>query len=591
MAWAKKTLYERIVDRWTELDDDYKKVNRNRDIITRYFRSDELIEIDEKGNLLGTEIYNAAGPWYARMMATGFQGSLVSKNISWIRYQMAEFELKDIDALDVWVQDIKNFMTDVYNRSNFYDVQPQFTLDGLTTGSPVMFAEEDILEKKTMWLPAHYKTVRLYYDKFNQAEGVIVKDEHWTAKKIFDTFIVDDDENGTKRKEKLPLAVNQALTSGQLNDEFTVYRAVFKTTDPIFDGWEEKPRDRQWISVYFLELDQAEAQTAGKGDKRNKPLNENMGFFTKPFVTWNFDKKPWEVSSRTPAFYAVWDCLGLQQVYKSFIDNIQVKNRPPVIALNTMKNRLSLGAEGEMFVDQEDYDAPPKPLDLVGDVALTKELSDLYDDALKRWFYIDRFAMFSDLTRTNKQPVTATQIWQMAGEKATLLSPAIETHSSYLVDSDAKMISVEWAAGRGPFKRKTLSEVTDIVVANTDGTARSIGVMPIFIGALAQAQKRTQALEPILATMEAAVPLFNLFPELKLAIREYDNLKDISEALDYPQKLIKPKEEYEEELARANEAAAQQQQLENSIEMAKASKDVSGAVDENSILATVGAAV
>ncbi len=439
MDWKKKTLYERIVDRWEELGIKYGRINKNRDIITNYFRSDEVLEVDDAGNLLGADTYNAAGPWYARMMATGFQGSLVSKNISWIRYQMDQFELQNIDALDVWTQDIKNFMTDAYNRSNFYDVQPQFTLDGLTTGSPVMFAEEDILEQKTMWIPVHYKKVRLYYDKFNQAEGVIIKDTEWTAKKIFDTFIVNDDAEGSKRKAKLPLSVNRSLESGQLDETFTVYQAVFKTDDPVFDGWQEKPvGDWEWLSVYFLELNQAEA-ISSSGDKRNKPLNENMGFFTQPFVTWNFDKKPWEVSSRTPAFYAVWDCIGLQQVYKSFLDNMQLKNRPPRIALNSMKNRLSLGAEGEMFVDEEEYSNPPKALDLVGDVALTKDTADLYDEALKRWFYIDRFAMFSDLARSKKQPVSASQIWQMAGEKSTLLSPAIETHSRYRVGRDAKM--------------------------------------------------------------------------------------------------------------------------------------------------------
>ncbi len=62
------------------------------------------------------------------------------------------------------------------------------------------------------------------------------------------------------------------------------------------------------------------------------------------------------------------------------------------------------------------YENPPKALDLIGDVALNKDTADLYDEALKRWFYIDRFAMFSDLARSKKQPVSASQIWQMAGE-------------------------------------------------------------------------------------------------------------------------------------------------------------------------------
>ena len=121
-TWANKTLYDRITDRWREKDIDYAKVNRNRDLMATYFRSDELIETNDKGDLLGQAIYNGSGSWYSRMMATGFQGALVSKNIPWIRYQMEQYKLKGIDELDIWNQDIKDHMQDAYQKSNFYDV-------------------------------------------------------------------------------------------------------------------------------------------------------------------------------------------------------------------------------------------------------------------------------------------------------------------------------------------------------------------------------------------------------------------------------------------------------------------------------------
>ena len=364
MSWQNKTLYDRIVDRWKEQDNDYAKMNYNRAAITALFRSDELIEVSDKGELLGQNIYNGAGPWYSRMMATGFQGSLVSKNIAWIRYQMSQYGLKGVDELDIWLQDIKDYMTDVYNRSNFYDVQPQFTHDGITTGSPLMFAEENILTGKTMWMPQHYTKVRLFYDKYNEVEGVIVKDRNWTAKHIFDTFVGEDDEKGTKRRKKLSMEVNRALDAGKLQEEFTIYRATFKVTDPIWDGKDQnafkKPQgDWSWLSVYMLELSTSDV------DKRNTPLNENMGDFSQPFAYWNFDKKPWEVSSRTPAFYAIWDCMGLQQIHKNYLEDIQYANRPAIYALKSMENRLKLSPEGEMFVSDDEYERPPKPIDRV----------------------------------------------------------------------------------------------------------------------------------------------------------------------------------------------------------------------------------
>ncbi len=589
--WKARTLYDRIVDTWKADDDKYSRRNTNLETIIRCYRPDETPTTGEEQTtrhrdmeFLGQDIFNGGGPWYSRMMATGFQGSLVSKNISWLKYQMEQFELKGVDELDIWLQEIKEYMADAYTRSNFYDVQPQFTLDGLTIGSPVMFGEEDMTTGRTMWMPQYYRNVRMFYDKFNNPEGVIVKDKRWTAKQIFDAFI-GGSLSDEKRKDRLTLAVNRSLDSGNLGDEYTVFRAVFKVSHPIWDGetpeaW-QKPANFPWLSVYMLETQDSEKE------KREMPLNDNVGYFSRPFVVWDFEKKPWEVSSRTPAWYAVWDCMGLNQVHKQFLENGQLKNRPPRYALTSMKNRLRLSPEGEMYVSDQEYDRPPKALDMIGDVQLSQEIIEIYDDALKRWFFIDRFAMFSSLAQAKNQPVSASQIWQMAGEKSTLLSPAIETHSKYLESVDARMVDLQAQAGRGPFSPDRMADITDIVLSNVQQPEllRAIGVQPVFVGPLAQAQKVSQALQPIQDTMAAVAPLIDIFPEIRHMYRPYDIADDMGEALDFPQKNIIPKEEWEEIVKAEREAAAQQQAQLMAIETAKALPSVSGAVDETSVLA------
>jgi len=600
VAWKEKTLYDRILDRWMEVEDKYSTLNTNREQIIRIFRSDEKPESGENRStgsentdmdLLGQEIYNGSGPWYSKSMATGFQGSLVSKNIAWIRYQMGQFSLRDVDELDVWLQDIKDHMTEAYQKSNFYDVQPQFTLDGITTGSPVMFAEEQTSTGRTMWIPQYYRNVRLYYDKFNEVNGLIVRDKKWTAKQIHDKFI-GDDPDGSKAEKMLTMAVNNALKAGKLNQEFTVFRAVFKVDHQIWNGTGDnafkKPQgDWTWLSVYFLELADLDAA------KKNTPLNKNMGFFSQPFVNWDFDKKPWESASRTPAWYAIWDCMGLQQVHKNFLENAQLQNRAPFIAMDTMKGNIHLSPEGEMYVDKANYDRPPKSLDMVGNLNIPAEIIDVYDDALRRWFFIDKFEMFNLLSRNNKQPVTATQIFQMAGEKATLLSPAIETHSKYLSVADARMVDIEVRAGRGPFAPDTMENITDIIRGNSDEQVTSISIQPTFIGPLAQAQKLTQALEPITTGIGVLRDsgLLEMNPDLVHGIRTKGTMDKMLEAVDFPASEIVPEEEFNETVAALNEQRAQQLQQENAIEMMKASKNLQGPVDDTSVMSQVQEAV
>lgn len=581
-AWSDKKLYDRIYDRWVEKDNDYARVNRNRKTITRYFRSDEVVETDEKGNLVGRNIYNGSGSWYSRQMATGFQGSMTSKNTDWISYAMEELKLRGLDKLDIWTQDIKEYMSTVYLKSNFYNIQPQFTHDGITTGSPVIFGEENILEEKTMWMPMHFSKTRVYYDKWNVEEGVIIKDDTWTAKQIVDTFAKG--LSAEARRAKLPIAIVTSYDQGDMEQTYTVYKATFKSTDAIWEGNFKKPQGTfKWYTVYFPELIEAE------GKKKDTPVNDDIGDFSQPFAVWNFDKKPWEASSRTPAWYAIWDCMSLQQIDKNLHENMQLKNRPPIYAPDSMKDKLKLSPEGQMFVSQDEYDSPPKAVDLVGDITLNMNFVDIKVEALKRWFWIDKFQMFTDLAAANKAPVAAIHIWQLAGEKATLLSPAIETHSSYLETTDNRMMDIEIQAGRGPFDKRTIENITDVIMSNLDKSVSKVSVKPVFIGPLAKAQKVSQTLQPIQTTLDALSPLIGLFPQLANKYREYELADKIENALDFPQDVVVPKDEYDEINAAQAEAAAQQQNFENSVEMAKASKSVSGPVDETSVLANAGA--
>lgn len=583
--WDEKKLLDRINDRLSELEQKYYSFQDSRDTITELFRPDLGIDTEDgkDGTFFGSDIYEGTAPWAARVAATGFQGNLVSQSIDWFMYLMSASELRGIDQLDTWCQDVKDHMTAVYRKSNFYETQPQFTLNGLTIGSPVMFGEEEILEGRIMWLPQHYKHVFMSYDKYNRPNGIIIKDDTWTAKQIYDTFINQQqtpEARKAERKKKLSTILNNSLESGRLSDTFTIIRAVFKVDDQIWGngGFEKPDGDYSWISVYFEDSNEKDKDT---------PLKSG-GYYSKPFANWDYDKKPWESCSRTPAFDAVYDVQSHQQIHKNFIENVQLKNRPPRYALAALENRLQLSAEGITFVDNTEYDRPPKALDLIGDVQINKELSDIFSEAIKRHFHLDLFQLFTSVAMGRKQPLTATQIWQMAGEKATLLSPAVETHSKYLKAIDDRCVDIESRAGRGPFAPDIMGNVMDIVFSNSKEPVRSIGLTPEFVGPLARAQRMQQALDTIQMGLSAAAPLFQLYPDLRVALKEYDVLDDVLKATGFPLKDLKTKEDYEAMLDAINQQRAQQAQTENAIEMAKASKSLQGPVDPSSILAGVG---
>lgn len=580
--WDDKKLFDRILDRLTQREKGYVKFNKARDSIIDYFRPDLGADLDPDGDgaFFGENIYEGTAPWAVGVMASGFQGGLVSSDSDWLLHQMQQTELRDNDELDIWLQDVKVHISDVYNRSNFYkSVLPLFVRDGVSIGSPLMFIDEDVLNKKIVFLPQHYTTVFIFYNKMNEPEGVIVKDETWTTKQIFDMFGPSEVEAKEKFSNKLFNDVN----SGRHHTQHTIIRAVFKTNDPIWNVEGFKKPGKAWTSVYF------EVKT--EEERKNIPLRTES-YFSQPFVVWDIDKKPWESASRTPAFDAIFDVIGHMEAHKQQKENWQLKNRPPRAVLPDHRNIIDFGPEGLNYIEKADWNQRPEMIDMIGDIRISKEELEASAERIKRWFHTDQFLKFTDLTRTLKQQPTATQIIKIAAELAVQTSPAIPTFTGgALTMIDSRVIDIEARAGRGPFAPDVMANIQDIVLNNVNEPIEAISIVPVFVGPLARAQKVKQELDPILNGLGASEILFERFPDLPNAIREYGTLEDVLKATNYPLKNLKSEEEYDEIIKAINADRRQKEQQALALEMVKVAPNVSGPVDENSILANaVGAA-
>ena len=193
-------------------------------------------------------------------------------------------------------------------------------------------------------------------------------------------------------------------------------------------------------------------------------------------------------------------------------DMVQLQTYRPVWMNEEVKGRVDLGPKGEMYVSPAEFKTPPVPLDIAGDPGFTRELMEDLKDSVKRHFHLDLFNLFTQVARDKAQPLTATQIWQMAGEKSTLLSPAVESHSKYLTDVDNRMVEIEMRAKRGPFDDDTMANVMDAVMSHAPNGPIRPGLKPKFNGPLARAQRIQQAVDPIMSGLQAMMPVFAEFP-------------------------------------------------------------------------------
>ncbi len=300
---------------------------------------------------------------------------------------------------------------------------------------------------------------------------------------------------------------------------------------------------------------------------------------------WDYDKKPWESASRTPAFEAIYDVISQQQLKKAKLENVQLINDPPRKILSDHRNTIDFGPQGLNYIDKADWNFSPEMIDVVGDVRLTVEELEKNAESIKRWFHTNKFLKFNDLTSTLRQQPTATQILRMAAEIAVQLNPAIGTYTGgFLRSVDERVTGIEARAGRGPFAPDIMANIEDIVMSNSRKEPEAISIVPVFTGPLAREQKTQQELDPIMTGLAALTPLFAEYPDLKYALRAYGTAEDILKAVNFPLKNFVPEEEWNQIVADLNAARAALQEQQQALEMAKVSKDISGPVDETSIL-------
>ena len=375
--WDDTKLFDRQMQLLAQRKGAYVKFNKARESIINLMRSDLGSDTtpDGDGSFFGEDIYDGVGDWAIGVMQRGFQAGLASADTDWVDHDMSDDKLAELDPISLWLQDIKKHTTNVYKTSNFYQTLPNMTKDGLSIGSPLEFIEEsNVVTGEIVFLPQFFKNVYIFYGRDNKPEGVIIEDDRWTVKQITDKFAPTTE----MQKVKLSKSINNQIETGALYKEHTIFRAVFKSDNSVWDNLDgfEKP-DGEWISTYF------EQKT--DEDRKNTPLLTEK-YFTRPFVVLDIDKKPWESVSRTPAFSAIHDVLAQQEMGLDQATNRKLKNKPPRAVLDDHRNIVDFEPEGINPIPKEDWNNLPKAIDVVGDIRLSREEMELGAEKVKRCF-------------------------------------------------------------------------------------------------------------------------------------------------------------------------------------------------------------
>ena len=581
-SYEEKGIVDRIIDRQTDMEHIRQPWEEDCDNIMEMFRPDMVkfknVPKQNSNKILGAKIYEGTGPWGMGLMADGIQGHLVSRSNEWFRYGMDERQFKGINEVNAWLQALEDHMYAVYRKSNFYDSLSPFCRTGVSVGSPVILPEQDRYTNKINCIVPH-PVERFFMQNALGETNVLHLKSEWTIRnavqefgeKNFSQSVQDNYKNGNEGK-------------------VTIIRAIYFYMDPIFnklpkfepgqdimDGIEGEGRpiksfgkpNKPWMSFYIERNTEGDTNTGMK-----KPLRVE-GYWSKPDIVWHYEKDMREVYARTPSWYAYWDVKSMCANRKTMLMSGQRNVEPAWWVPAWLRGEFKTYPKGVNWYDPAQREDMPRPLMEKSNYAPSADLEDRMAKAVERWFHVPMWHMLTRWAEEQKAPPTATQVIEMAGEKAVLLGVRMGRFFTALEQIDDRFIDIEQRGGRLP-------EPPDIVLELSNGK-----ITPEFIGPLAQIQKQYHSLRRTQTCLAAAQPVIDLDPLVRHKIKAEVVLEHLLEANKFYQDAIRDDDEYKEILAALAQKEAMAEGVQMGTEVAKAIPSVSKDIEPNSPMALI----
>jgi hypothetical protein len=583
------------------MDNDKQLYDNVTAEVVEYLRPDLTGDTDaDIGKLMGTNIVEGTAHFDAAVMAKWFMGNLVGPALHWIRYRMEERRYHGDDEMNAFLQRLADFMLEqvyAHPRSNFYEVNGPFVLDGLTTGSPVMLTEWDAAKQRNVCMLPHYTENYLMRDWFGD-DVAYHREFRMTNFQAMQAFGVRD-ESGHKDYAVLPAEIRSEIKQGDYLAKHHYLMCIAQAGDRIFEDLQPQfqiPLTRPWMQLWFARdasqpedkkpLNYQPARRAGElllrgdGSQINMPTS-SPGFWSRPFNPWHYNRLPHETYSRTPGWYSLPDVKGLDAAWRTVHETAQQAATPATMAVESLKTKLKLGAKGVTWIPDANWDKKPETFQRQAQYSWAMDFVDRRNDMVGRHFFRDMARMIDTYSREHTQPPTAYQLSQMISETLVLIGPAITSYAGpALQNIDDQFMESQLGTGRLMSETNPPDELFE----------SSGGVAPVFTGPLLQGLRQAMLSKRIETPLMMAGPIFETAPESKQAVRWTDLVERILEGGDFPQDVIVPKEEREAAIAAIRAQQAQQQMIANMGEMANMVPQLQGETPDNSPLKAISEA-
>lgn len=511
--------------------EDAKRTHEDNwaDIATYVFPRRSLYE-DTKGEHrdVGNDIYDGTAIGANNLLANGLMGYFVSAAYPWYKVGLPWPAAMELPGVPEWLDLVERVIYDDFAKSNWYEECNELFKDLGAIGNATMFAEEEAVHGRTVFVAMHPYEFYWDVDKFGRIDTVYRR-FFMSVRQMVERFGYDALSPQTQR-----LALDKKLT-----EKIEIIHGC--QPREFRDSRIRDARNMRYSSEYW--------------EKAAKHKLRESGFERFPYVPVRWATNSGDTYGWGPGSEALIDIKRANQINKDLLDAGHRSVKPPWAMPEGMRNRFSSKPDARIYM--KPGEKKPEPLHSGAEFPMALQDQQWVKERIEDHFLVDFFLM---LQRSGDLVKTATEVREMQAEKAAVLGTMIGRLQSEFLDPTIDLMFYNAVtAGRVPPPPLALLQW---MVVNGE-TAGNIKVE--YIGPLAQAQKRFHVTQGVIQGLNATLPYAQFRPEI-LDLYDWDEvIRAIAEAQGMPARLVlDEKAVVSIRLARQKamqEAAKQQQEM------------------------------
>lgn len=460
--------------------------------------------------------YTSRPAHFMNTLVSGLLGYTISPNITWLKLSLEQMEWLRYAGVKDWLEQAEKAFYSAVNRSNLYSEAPGFLRDAATYGHGVMLIDEDLNEQRIRYSTRPTPEIYLDVNEFDEVDTVY-RNFSMTVRNMVSFFGEENCHKEVREKFK---------ERDRKNDTINVLHAVYPRKDA--DPQRKDIKAAPWASMY-IDLD-------------NKHLIEESGYWENPYATFPWERIPGVAYGDSPSQQALCDILLLNRAEEARLKVAQLSAEPPMNVSSKMRGNESVVPGG--FNYYEKPDEIMTPINTGANFPITINVTQDIEGRIRDWFHVDFFLMLQSQDRQK----TATEVVELQGEKAAVLSSLIVNLNNALASLVRRTFNILYRQGKIPKPPAVLQ-----------GTGAQIKID--FVGPLAQAQKKYHQAGGVSQSLALVGPVLQLFPETRDYINGDRLAVEILDANGFPQGALREEEEVKGiRDARAQIAQEQQQQ-------------------------------